>query len=108
LLVRCRTLVVAVPVTEVPLRVAWNRDLCILGSDEKSPGSCPHRLAKFGGEPGVPTAPQRRLIRNRLYPQLIAYDWRVSQITSEGRFVLPAVEFLQYEHPKEAVHLVAG
>ncbi len=49
-----------------------NRDTCILGLDEDRSSSCLNRPAKTRCEAVVPTAPQRRLVRDHLKAESLA------------------------------------
>jgi hypothetical protein len=60
--------------------VPRNSNTRVLGFDEHSPRNCLDCTAKFGAEPFVPAAPQRRLVRYTLQAQLLAERWTTLEI----------------------------
>jgi len=51
---------------EFPRWFSWYRDSGAVGPDEDGSRGCRDELLQVGSEPGVPTAPQCRLIRKSL------------------------------------------
>jgi hypothetical protein len=108
LIVRIRFFSIHVSLRKFLFWRTWNLDSSVLCFDEDRPSGRGNRLTKVRGEPVVPAPPQSRLVWNRPDSQALSKVRVGIEILCEYCFVFPAVQLLQYEEPKEGVHLIAG
>lgn len=90
-----RLVVIGLATRNCTRRGAWNRDPSVGRLEEDRPRGSFDTLAEVGGEPIVPTPPERRLVGHSLEPEATAERGSVFQIRAECRFVVPPVEFLE-------------